>query len=285
MKLPTKIASSANIDSENLAELINWSRKIPAKELRKAKGNLGENIFHWAAVSSESLIYDAKEKNVDINGEDKYGMTPLDWLVNRSYLLTLDFEAQKLTSSLGLADTRKQAMNLGAVLLGMGAKTSVSEEKETPIVLRMMKGGISPLAEYYVERHGSTHLTHWINGSNAFHFWAFMPELSEKARFLKFLIDHLDITSHTADENGNTPIHYAAMALEADFERYQELITDNTFMTLELAGFDPNLKNNEGKSAVDYYPSLFLMNKNMELKNGEVKKTSIFKKMFGGKQK
>jgi hypothetical protein len=276
MKFPTKIASSANIDSDSLAKLTNWARKVPAKELRKAKGNLGENVLHWAAVSNESLIYFAKERGVDINAVDKFGLTPLDWLINRSYLLTLQDETEHNVHDLGLFDTRKQALALGPTLLGMGAKTSESEEKETPIVLRMMKGGLSPLVDVYVERYGIDCLIHWMNESSALHFWSFMPEVSDKARLLAFLVKSLDVQQYGVDENGNTPVHYATMALANDFELYQKNINDFTFMTLEEAGFDLNQKNKEGKMALDYYPALYLMQKKQEMQHKTKKKNSLF---------
>ena len=47
------------------------------------RGEHGETMLHWAVLSEYGLIVDLIDAGIGVNAKDKYGKTPMDWLLER----------------------------------------------------------------------------------------------------------------------------------------------------------------------------------------------------------
>ncbi len=206
--------------------LINQGIDINKKDL------LGETAFYEVVVSKNTeLIQFYLDNGIDVNSQNNKGETVYD-VVCFKILDAQIFE--QLTNHeplrLDLKDTHGQSLFLKVA-------TNVYCDIQIEILKIMLNNG-ADLFQEEIDRYGDT-----VTVSDIL--------AHKEIKVLQMLNDNGFIDVETADNKGNTWLHKVCMQ-ELNFEQRKAQEMYKKVKLLTKAGANPNLKNDEDKSPIDY---------------------------------
>lgn len=244
------------INPERAIEVKSWFMKnqLTGSLLR---GQNGETMLHWAALSEYALIIDLLDY-IDINCLDKNNKTPMDWILDRyNYVINNRKELSNINEE-GLQKIKDQTEHLGVLVLSLGGRPyqlldKNNEEKEPAkhFGVKACFGGLWWLFRGLYECMGKDVLVNWLDDKRSIlHLWFQAPYNEQKNDYYKIMIKNFGLDINIEDLNHRTPLWYAIDGFF--YSKY--ILLENTeekeiFKSIEALlklGADPNIADING---------------------------------------
>lgn len=225
------------INPERAIEVRAWLTKNKMKALLM-RGEHGETMLHWAVLSEYGLIVDLIDAGLGVNIKDKYGKTPMDWLLER-YWYSCVVNDTSLNKE-GYLKIKGQTEDLGTVLWSLGGRPSENNENALEAKLIAARGALWWYIQALKETEGVESLKNWSNGRCVLHAWILSENNDQKVSRIKRMLEW-GVSIDEPDENGRTCLWYALDTWERDLE--VDLMLNIIPELLEL-GADPDIEDN-----------------------------------------
>lgn len=225
------------INPERAIEVRAWLSKNKMKALLM-RGEHGETMLHWAVLSEYGLIVDLIDAGIGVNAKDKYGKTPMDWLLERYWYSCI--ENSSSLSKEGILKIKGQTEDLGTVLWSLGGRPSENNDNALDAKLIAARGGLWWYIQALHEGQGIKSLKNWSNGRCVLHAWILSENNEQKINRIQRMLDW-GLSIDEPDENGRTCLWYALDTWERDLE--VDLMLDIIPELLTL-GADPDVEDN-----------------------------------------
>lgn len=225
------------INPERAIEVRAWLKNNKVKALIM-RGEHGETMLHWAVLSEYGLIIDLVDAGISPNAKDKYGKTPMDWLLERYWYTSVE---KRNIGMEGLAKIKGQTEDLGTVLWALGGRPSENNEEALNADIVAARGGLWWYLISKYDVYGVDAFRGWLKDKRSvMHVWILSENNTQKIeRIKKFLEWGLSIDE--IDANGRSPLWYAIDTWKNNLEI--DLMIDLIPELLKL-GADPDLSDN-----------------------------------------
>lgn len=203
------------------------------------RGEHGETMLHWAVLSEYGLIIDLVDAGLGVNVKDKYGKTPMDWILDR-YWYSCVLNEVSLNRE-GILKIKGQTEDLGTVLWALGGRPSNDNKNSLNAGLVAARGGLWWYIQALYETEGIDSLKGWIEDKRSvLHAWILSDNNSEKINRIKKMLEW-GLSIDEVDLNGRTCLWYAIDTWKNNQE--VDLMLDIIPELLAL-GADPDIEDN-----------------------------------------
>lgn len=239
--LPANV-KSAMLDFNKSVELRAWVSVNKEKAINW-RGADGESMLHWVFLTDWVLASDIRDYGLDFSVLDDSGRSPMDWLNDRLWMSLVTPTGSALKLSAGSKERLKiHSENQIQHLWRLGARPSEGNNQHPGLV--WMRSGCFSLMELLVNSDDKYSLLDWMPESgSAMHAWPLAPNYPDKWQFIKKWLE-LGYDIDVVDENGRTPLWYAAELYRTTPEMRQDLM--KSIETLIEFGADPDHDDDAG---------------------------------------
>lgn len=219
------------------------------EQVRNARGDQGETVLHWAALSNLGLITDLLGIGLDVNAQDRQGRTPLDWQNSRVWHICVQRETHM--SEGGRYQVRQHSEALIQALWRMGGRAGPKSALD-PIQI-WTRAGLWSLVDMRQDLEGSGLPLRVLQGlgpqqETALHGWVLASDSPEKHRHLDLWLKQ-GLSIDAADAQGWTPLRYAIEGLREQPSWHRILLA--SIRALIQKGASPDVADREGVTPRD----------------------------------
>lgn len=218
-----------------------WLKKPENQSLALSwRGQHGETMLHWGALSDFGLLLDLAGLGLDVNARDHADMTPSDWLLERLWMTHME-GVGKLTN-LNLRKVRIMTDDLLSALWRQGGRLHAFQPPVPIEEFAVRQGLWQSLATW-----GDTEAPRDTRQSFPLHAWPLAPAEKGRQDFLAKWMEHACVD--VRDNEGRTPLFVAIQArLDPDLTPRAALDLDAAIDELLQAGAHPEVEVQVGQT-------------------------------------